>query len=75
MFYFTHNYSLTLIQALHIVLQNAPFCIAKLPLLECKTATFGTQNCHFWNAKRTVLERKTGSFGNHPNLLWILMCP
>ena len=29
---------------------------AKLPLLECKTATFGMQNCHFWNAKLPLLE-------------------
>ncbi len=43
-------------------LQNCHFCIAKLPLLHCKTATFGMQNAPFWNAKRTVLECKTHRF-------------
>ena len=34
----------------------------KLPLLQCKTATFGMQNAPFWNAKRTVLECKMHRF-------------
>ena len=58
---------------LSTVLQNCHFWSAKLPLLECKTATFGVQNCHFWNAKRTVLECKTHRFRNHPNLPWNLI--
>ena len=28
-------------------LQNAPFCVAKLALLECKTGTFRMQNWQF----------------------------
>ena len=44
-------------------LQNAPFCIAKRTILECKTATFAMQNWQFWNAKSAVLERKTHRFG------------
>ena len=34
-------------QTTEVNLQNAPFCIAKLPLLERKTATFRTQNWQF----------------------------
>ena len=33
--------------SLHTVLQNAPFCIAKRTILECKTATFAMQNWQF----------------------------
>ena len=48
--------------ALHVVLQNAPFCIAKLPLLDCKTGSFRTQNWQFWNAKVAVLENGMNGF-------------
>ena len=53
------------IDNLSTVLQNAPFCIAKLPLLERKTGSFRMQKWQFWNAKVAVLERKSGSFRNH----------
>ena len=41
---------------LSIVLQNAPFWVAKRTILECKTGSFRMQNAPFWNAKRAVLE-------------------
>ena len=44
--------------------KTVPACrFAKLPPLDCKTATFGLQNWQFWNAELAVLERRTGSFG------------
>ena len=47
---------------IHTVFQNGAFCILKVPVLHCKSASFTTQKCQFCNAKVPVLQRKMVRF-------------
>ncbi|ATV31729.1 hypothetical protein CTM45_09425 [Prevotella intermedia] len=48
-----HDYEISLqkINTFSSVFQKRLFCVAKQPLLPCKTYAFAMRNNRFWNAK------------------------